>query len=36
MTLNSGTRFSVNGEYGGIGSGDQSIWKVSGRGSPPF
>ncbi len=34
--LGSGTRLGLDGEYGGIGSGDSSVWSVTGRGSLPF
>lgn len=34
--LGSGARLGVDGEYGGIGSGDSSMWSVTGRGSLPF
>jgi len=36
LTFNGGTRLSIDGELGGIGSGDPSIWTASGRGSIPF
>jgi hypothetical protein len=36
MTLYNGTALSLDGEYSGIGSGDQTLWTVSGRGSIPF
>lgn len=36
MTYKSGARLSLEGELGGLGTGYQSTWSVSGRGAIPF